>query len=277
MDYGCAVILSDLDGTLFNSGGRISPEDLSAVRDFIGGGGLFGLATGREPHNVRLFLPDLPLNAPSIVLNGAAVYDFARERYLSARFMDKGAALDVLLYCRETGLSLDMQVYTTDGIFYATPLETADPEFLRIHRPCAFMPLERLAEADWFKLVLLERAPGALRTMRAYMKEKGYGSRISLVEGTTDVVKVGLYQELLPPDVNKGTAFPDLRALPACAGRTVFAAGDYWNDLELLRAVDVPCAPANAIPEIRSACRYILPSNNDSPIAGLIRGVIPSL
>ena len=276
MDYRHAAILTDLDGTLFTSQGSVSPADLAAIRDFITGGGLFALATGRAPGNVRNILPDLPVNGPSILLNGASVYDFDAQRHLCAHPLDRAAATDLLAYCLRAALPLDIQVYTADGIVYVTPLETAEPGFLRIHQPASYMPLDALPAGDWFKLVLLERVPGVLRSMRDYLTEKG-DTQLELVEGTTDVVKAGYYQEVLPRGVNKGTAVPDLRALPAYAGRTLFAAGDYWNDLELLRAVDVPCAPMNAIPEIKAVCRHILPSNNDGPIAALVRAVIPAV
>lgn len=277
MRYDQAAILSDLDGTLLNCRGEVSAEDRAAVRDFIAGGGLFGIATGREPRNARLLLPGLPLNAPSIVLNGAAVYDFAAQRVLCAKAMDKEAARSVLRHCKELSLPLDIQIYTAEGIFYATPLETAEADFLRIHQPASFMPPERLAEKDWFKMILLEREAGALAPMREYLRQAGLSRRLNLIEGTTDIVSVGKYQELLPQDVTKATGVAALRALPAYAGRTIFAAGDYWNDMELLRAADVPCAPDNAIDEIKALSKHVLSSNNESPIADLIRRVIPAL
>ena len=277
MRFDHAAILTDLDGTLFNSQGNVSGEDRAAIRAFIAGGGLFAVATGREPHNGRRHLPDVPLNGPSIVLNGAAVYDFVHRRYLSTIPMDKEAARDVLLHCQAENWPLDLQVYTTDGIYYASPIETADPNFLRIHQPTRQLPVGELEAKTWIKTVLLERAAEALVPMRAYLKEKGYDKRLALVEGTTDVVKIGKYQELLPKDVNKGTGVDALRRLPVYRGRTLFAVGDYWNDVELLQAADVACAPGNAIPEVQSLCAHILPSHNDSAIAHLVRQVIPAL
>jgi len=277
MRFDQAAILTDLDGTLFTSQGQVSQGDRAAIRAFIAGGGLFAVATGREPHNARRHLPDVPLNGPSIVLNGAAVYDFVHRRYISSIPMDKAAARDVLEHCREQGWPLDLQVYTTDGIYYASPLEAADPDFLRIHQPTTYAPMDGLSQKVWIKTVLLERKAGALAPMRAYLKQKGYDKRLSLVEGTTDVVKVGQYQELLPQDVNKGTGMAALRGLPVYQGRTLFAVGDYWNDVELLQAADVACAPANAIDEVKALCAHILPTHNDSAIAALIRDVIPSL
>ncbi|MBQ7175114.1 MAG: HAD hydrolase family protein [Lachnospiraceae bacterium] len=277
MNYSNAAILTDLDGTLFNSQGKVSANDRTAIQEFIDGGGLFGIASGREPHNARLHLPELPMNGPSIVLNGAAIYDFIGHRYLKTLLMDMEAGADVLHYCQQHDLPLDQQVYTTDGIYYASPLEIANPGFLRIHQPTRFLPMDELLQKQWIKLVFLEREPGALAPMRDYLKQKGYDRRLSLVEGTTDVVECGVYEELLPPRTNKGTAVSLLRELPVYEGRTLFAVGDYWNDMELLHATDVPCCPENAIKEVKEVCQHILPSHNDSPIAYLIREVIPTV
>ena len=113
--------------------------------------------------------------------------------------------------------------------------------------------------------------------MRRYLKQTGYDHRLSLVEGTTDVVQVGKYQELLPLGVHKGTGMAAVRQLPVYTGRTLFAVGDYWNDMELLQSADVPCAPENAIEEIKAVCAHVLASHNDSPIADLIARIIPSM
>ena len=277
MRYDQAAILTDLDGTLFDSRGEVTPASRAAIRAFIAGGGLFAVATGREPRNARRHLPDVPLNGPSVCLNGAAVYDFVHRRYISAIPMDMDAAKDVLLHCLEMDWPLDLQVYTTDGIYYASPLEKADPEFLRIHQPTTRLPMDQLLTKTWIKTVLLEREVDALSLMRAYLKEKGYDRRLSLVEGTTDVVKIGKYQELLPQDMNKGAGVRALRTLPVYRGRTLIAVGDYWNDVELLEAADVACCPANAIDEIKAVCTHVLPSHNEDALAALVGDVLPRL
>ena len=108
MRYDQAAILTDLDGTLFNSQGEVSKGDRAAIRDFIAGGGLFAVSSGREPRNARRHLPDVPINGPSICLNGAAVYDFVHRKYISAIPMDMDAARDVLLHCLEMDWPLDL-------------------------------------------------------------------------------------------------------------------------------------------------------------------------
>ena len=121
---------------------------------------------------------------------------------------------------------------------------------------------------------MLEREAGSLATMRDYLKQAGLEHRVALVEGTTDVVKIGKYEELLPPGINKGTAVSFLRELPEYEGRTIYAIGDYWNDIELLNAADVACCPTNAIDEVKAVCKHIEASHNDGAIADLVRRVI---
>ena len=100
-------------------------------------------------------------------------YPDVKENLDSLFAMDKEAARDVLLHCLKMDWPLDLQVYTDDGIYYASPLETADPEFLRIHQPTTYQPMDRLLDKVWIKTVLLEREVDALAPMRAYLKEKG--------------------------------------------------------------------------------------------------------
>ena len=68
-----------------------------------------------------------------------------------------------------------------------------------------------------------------------------------------------------------------LRETPALAGRTVFAVGDNWNDLELLRAADVAVTPANAVPEAKALSRFTTASNEEHAIARLLEEILPGV
>ena len=49
MKYENTAILTDLDGTLFNSQGLVSDEDRAAIADYIAQGGIFGAAIESAP------------------------------------------------------------------------------------------------------------------------------------------------------------------------------------------------------------------------------------
>ena len=59
------LILTDLDGTLLNGRGEISPEDQAAIRYYMENGGRFTVATGRSLKGREHFFPALAVNAPA--------------------------------------------------------------------------------------------------------------------------------------------------------------------------------------------------------------------
>ncbi len=67
---------SDLDGTLLNDQGVISQKNIDAVQEFVDGGGLFTIATGRTVSSAQQYVEKLAVNAPVIVTNGSLMYDY---------------------------------------------------------------------------------------------------------------------------------------------------------------------------------------------------------
>lgn len=94
------LLLSDYDNTfcytekaLSGSGeaAPVSPRNLEAVRYWMAEGGRFAVATGRALAAFRRQAAGVPMNAPAIVDNGGAIYDFAQERYLVKNFLPERA------------------------------------------------------------------------------------------------------------------------------------------------------------------------------------------
>lgn len=276
MQYRDVVLLSDLDATLFSSDGSISEGNRRAICAFVEGGGMFGVATGRAKDNAARFLPGIPLNAPSVLFNGAAVYHYETGRYSDCRHIDGALARSVIAWCREHAPALDIQVYTRDAIAYVTPEETANKPYLDIHRPCKFCTAEELAGEDWIKLLIF--GPEAeQKAAEAMLCARGLDRAFEIMQGTTDIVRDAKYFELLPAGVNKGTGVRTVRALPETAGRKILCIGDYWNDAAMLHEADVSFAPENAIGEIRAMADHVVPDNNSDAVAHIITDWIPRL
>ena len=269
------VLFSDLDATLFNSRGVVSAENLAAIRRYMARGGRFAISTGRQPDNAMWYLRENFTNAPSVVLNGSAVYDFSTGEYGHCEYLDSQRLWTYLRRMLRELPGMDIQLYARAGIRYITPRETAQPQMLELHNPCRFVTPEEMEGEDIFKCLLY--APPALEQGLLDIIKPGDGTDFRIVPGTTDVGGVITYYELLPMGVSKRNAIDALRSDPTLRGRTFLAAGDYWNDYEMLLAVDVPIAPANAIDEIKAICRYVTVSNNEHAIARIIDELIPSL
>ena len=76
MKFKGYTIVSDMDGTLLNSRGKLSEENVQAIGEFIKEGGCFTVATGRMLPSVERFIKRLQVNLPVILYNGTKIYDF---------------------------------------------------------------------------------------------------------------------------------------------------------------------------------------------------------
>lgn len=269
MNPKSTAVFCDLDGTLFDSTGAVSAQNREAIVRYTRAGGLFAIATGRCPDNMLCFLDGVAFNAPSIVLNGAGVYDCSASRFLYTQFADRDAIAAVLRYCRDRHPSLDLQVYTERDILYVSPEETVNRPFWELHRTSRFISIEEAEQAPWFKSLLFGD-PAALADVNAFIEAQGLSDRFDRVFATTDIVPGVEYLELLPKDVNKGSALRVCRTLDCYRGRTLIGVGDYNNDLELLEEADIAASPANSNAAIKAVTDVHLPTNNEHAIAALI-------
>lgn len=268
------ALLSDLDGTLFGCDGKISKENADAIRRYIDNGGLFAIATGREPRNAAHYLKGVPMNAPSIVLNGAAVYDYSDNSCLMFKKLDTKQVRPFFREMLRLFPEADMQIYTEEeGIVYVTPEENASRGLLRLHTPCTFIPFEEL-ESDFIKT--MTRVPYRTRELKEYLDKGERAGLFNIVPGTAFFDgEQQHYFETMPLDVSKGDALKVIRTLPVYKGRTLIAFGDYWNDEELLRSADIPVCPSNAEPELKALCPWVGPSNDEHLLKHFIEDRLP--
>ena len=89
--FSGVLIASDYDNTMvytegaLKSGGplpSVSRENREAVEYFMAEGGTFSVATGRALPSFSRVREGVPMNGPTVLFNGAAIYDFAQQRYL---------------------------------------------------------------------------------------------------------------------------------------------------------------------------------------------------
>ena len=73
-------IFSDIDGTMVEAPNPIPRRNLEALQRFTENGGHFAISTGRTVEAALQYANDLPVNVPSIIFNGGAIYDFAKKK-----------------------------------------------------------------------------------------------------------------------------------------------------------------------------------------------------
>ena len=78
------------------------------------------------------------------------------------------------------------------------------------------------------------------------------------------------YFELLPQGVSKGSAAQVLAGYCGVSGPHVAAVGDYYNDVELLKAVPLPAVAGNAPDEVKALADYVACHCDDGAVADVL-------
>lgn len=270
MQYKDVALFTDLDGTLFNSQRQISPENRLAIEAFIAGGGSFGISTGRAASNALDLVPDIPINAWSVVLNGAAAYHHGSGRSVPVSSLPMDAIEPLIRWVLAELPQIQIMLCTDGPLLFLSDLKLADPEFWITHQPMRYATVEDALQYTWLKVLFC--APRSILTeLRAHAEATG-AAEIMYCVYTNEV-----YLEFLPKNVNKGICLSSLRRLPELQGKTFIAIGDYTNDIELLQHADVAVAVGNALPAVKAVADHVVCTNDEHAIAQLIRELIPKL
>jgi Cof subfamily protein (haloacid dehalogenase superfamily) len=265
-DYKNVILLSDMDGTLLNSSSKISDENVQAVDEFVAGGGLFGVATGRSHTNSALFLEDIKINTPCIVYNGCGVYDFKTKKFIALYELSKIKLINFIQYCVVEFPNVVIQIYTTEQCYVMSPETKANKEFVAIHQPCVFGSMEDVLDEQWIKILFCSEMVD-LKAVEAAMKS------FHLEKELRWVFSGDIYLEFLPNQITKGSALQKLREYMG-GDYKIYAIGDYNNDLEMLQAADIGIATGNALPAVKEIADEIAVSNDENAIADVIYRII---
>ena len=83
------LLVSDMDGTLLNSKGKLSEENKKAIEYFVDNGGQFTLATGRMLPSIKRHIHKMKVTLPVIMYNGTKVYDFNNNEVIWEKFLEE--------------------------------------------------------------------------------------------------------------------------------------------------------------------------------------------
>lgn len=152
------LLLSDYDNTLHfteaalregESLPLISPRNLEAIRYWMDQGGRFAVATGRALAAFRRQAESVPMNAPSIVDNGAAIYDLTRGEYLVRRFLPE-SVLDHLAAVMAAFPGVSLELYPEAG-----PVQVMRPsDWNDKHAQLTGLPFQEITSSDRSQVVL---------------------------------------------------------------------------------------------------------------------------
>ena len=257
MLFSDIFLITDVDGTLLTDDKRVSKKNMVAIREFTENGGIFTIATGRGVIGARPVVDELKIAAFTVLFNGAAIYDFAAKRFLWRGALPAYAADNVLLTV-EHFPTLGVEVMHGEDVYITNTNRKVEEHLTyEIINPTR-CPFSEIPPDSWIKAVLIDE-PETIDKAAGFFA-RHCGGDVYLVCSQPGII------EILPRGVNKGTGMQKLLAISELSGRYTVAAGDYDNDIELLRFADLGVAVANAEAGVKAAADLIVADNNSDAI-----------
>ena len=267
------LIASDYDNTItYTEGALLRGEELPPVPDanrqameyFMAEGGIFSVATGRALPAFVPIAPTIPMNGPTILFNGAAIYDFAAGRYLHTAFLPE-AVRSHIHRILEAIPGVAMEIYHDDNSIHAlNPNEITQHHLHLTHLPTVVMEDIDQVPSPISK-ILFEEYPTRMQALTDYIASRDWAADYEVVLSAANLL------ELTAHGANKGGMVDILIDLLGVRPEHVYCIGDHANDIPMLRRSRIPFAPANAIESVRQVPGvHVLPHCQDGAIAAMI-------
>ena len=267
------LLVSDDDNTLVDTEGarrrggeppRISDRNREALVYFIGNGGRFAMATGRALAALEGFAEQVPMNAPAVICNGAALYDFQARTYLDYIPLNDAVAG----YCQA---ALDrfptaaVEAYPLlESVIHAVRPNQYTRQHEGLTRTEAREDASLLDVPQPLTKLLFEDSHEHLEELAAYLRAQSWIAECELVFSGPVLL------ELTARGANKGGMVRRLAGRLGIAMDHVYCVGDEANDLPMLKAAAQGFAPANCVDAVRESGAILVADSAHDAMADVV-------
>jgi Cof subfamily protein (haloacid dehalogenase superfamily) len=263
-NLSCKLFVTDLDGTILvdegPNGVRLPERTKEALSRLSAQGVTVCLASGRMHESIRVVADSWGFKGPIISYNGAMIR-LADEQLLSHEPLDCAVSDQVVEFAEANGLPLN---FYFEGRILSRRFH---PWWDRYEgRTCSPM-VEVESLLPWrgssaTKLLLMSEPPRILR-FEAEFKAR-FGSSATVLISSDE------YLEFMSPAVNKGAALARLAAHLGVEKHEIVAAGDGYNDIEMLQASGCSLAVAGGRQALKDLADHVVAGPEESGVAQFI-------
>lgn len=263
------LFISDLDGTLLNSECKISKKTAEIINSLSEKGLHFTVATARTSETVRLLTKELNITAPVILMNGVAIYDLKKEKYISYEVFPKEEQAEFFRILKN---------YRSWGFLYTISQNRLEAYYVNLETPNAFEFMEERRKKFGKKFTQVSDFSDCIEKSPVYfsvshkkeMLEPVYEEIKKLsgfsVEFYRDIYNTDFwYLEVCSKSASKYNAALKLKG--ALSLEKIVAFGDNLNDLPLFSAADLSLAVENAKEEVKEKADSVIGSNDCDGVA----------
>ena len=255
------LLVSDFDDTLYGADLRVPPVNVEAIEYFTSHGGTFTIATGRAHPTFAPHAQIVAINAPVILSNGSALYDFRADRMVYETFLPDRAREDLQQLARDIP-EIGFEAYNHDDIYVYQPNAVTRSHLNRAGMGASEIPIGEMP-LPWSK-VILQQENQVLRRVQQYMLER-WGEEYEIIFSNAVLL------EMTRKGSNKGGMVDYLVNYLGIDPEQVYCVGDNQNDIPMLAVSAIPFAPANCAQEVKDWGAYVMGSCEEGCVAQIIR------
>lgn len=263
---GC-LLACDIDGTLMING-YINPKNIEKIKHFIDEGGTFSLSTGRSVGAISNVLSQLKRVSPSVMANGAIIYDYENEKTLYEAVLpeeDHRIAKNVA----DSDINVGIEIHCGAKVF--TYVRTKEATLHQVYESfeAPDVTFDEVTKYNWSKVLYVFENIKDRERVKALLKfeetDCDFVETCACIDGVTYN-----YYEQIPKGVSKASGLKILCELRNVKKGCFFAIGDYYNDVEMLQEADICAVPIDSPEEIKSLADYITCVCDDGAVADFI-------
>ena len=254
------LLVSDFDDTLYGTRSEVPPANLRALERFVAQGGRFTVATGRAHTTFAPYAHLAPINAPVILSNGSALYDFSTNTVLYQTYLHERIAEDLTAL---TGAipELAFEAYHGEDIYVYNPNWVTHGHMKKVGGDYTVCPIEAMP-LPWTKVIVQQEHEPLLRA-RDWLREH-------CPDRYEAIFSNHYYLELTAKGSNKGSMVDRLADMLHISSQNIYCVGDNQNDIPMLAKSTIPFAPANCAQEVKDWGAQILCHCDQGAIAQAI-------
>lgn len=263
------AIMCDVDGTLLNHDGIVSPRTVAAIKKVREQGIMFGLSTGRDIHSVKKLLTIWGISGlvDAIVgTGGSEIYDYQLDVEKSSYPLEGEMIKDIIAH--HNGMDVNFAV-PYQGVLYTPKDDDYIRDLARVDR------VEyRVVDFDEF---LKQPRPKLIIVCRPeYMDEVVAKSKTFFNPNykSASLKTASILYEYMDPHVSKTRGLQEVMALHQIEMADLCTFGDADNDHDMTLNAGVGVVMANGSEKTKSVADYITDDNDHDGIANFINQYI---
>jgi len=264
------LYISDLDGTLLNSKGKLSDYTIQTINKMVENGLHFTVATARGYDSVKNILEPLNLKYPVILNNGLIIYDFEKNEFLEEYSLDRLVVNELLKVLNDYGIQPMINTKDADQykVYHSGIQNYGEGNFIEMHGQSSgveFIEVKKfsLAKEKVLSLFSIGRKED-LHDVTEFLKEK-FTLEINLFY---DIYSDYHWLEINPLKASKGDAALYFKEKYDFDKLITF--GDNLNDLSMFKVSDESYAMENSNTLVKPKVTQVIGTNDDHSVAKYI-------